>query len=81
MEWWVVAGLIFSGYTLTILYLQLRNPEIHLDWQEIELSDVEFPNTFAWGVATASHQIEGNNQNNWTQFEESKKLELSGEAA
>ena len=58
MEWWVVAGLIFSGYTLTILYLQLRNPEIHLDWQEIELSDVEFPSTFAWGVATASHQIE-----------------------
>ncbi len=80
MQWWVVAGLIFSGYTLTILYLQLRNPEKHLDWQKIDLSDVEFPNTFAWGVATASHQIEGHNQNNWTQFEESKKLERSGEA-
>ena len=69
MEWWYVAGLIITVYTLTILYLHIRNPEKHLNWDNIDLTDVDFPSAFAWGVATASHQIEGHNQNNWTQFE------------
>ena len=80
MEWWYVAGLIITVYTFTILYLQIRNPEKHLNWDNIDLTDVDFPSAFAWGVATASHQIEGHNQNNWTQFENSKELERSGEA-
>lgn len=28
-----------------------------------------FPRGFLWGTATASHQVEGNNNNNWTKWE------------
>lgn len=42
-----------------------------------------FPKGFLWGAATASHQVEGNNHNNWTEWERSSKrredLEASGE--
>lgn len=34
--------------------------------------------TFLWGVATASHQNEGNLQNNWTEWEDRNNLEKSG---
>ena len=39
---------------------------------------MSFPDNFTWGVATASHQIEGNNVNNWTQFEQRENKELMG---
>ncbi|MDP3899583.1 MAG: glycoside hydrolase family 1 protein [bacterium] len=28
-----------------------------------------FPENFLWGVATSSHQVEGNNENDWTEWE------------
>lgn len=34
-------------------------------------------NNFLWGVSTSSHQIEGNNQNNWTLWEYQENLEKS----
>ena len=52
----------------------------HLDWQSINLDEMTFPQDFTWGVATASHQIEGGNSNNWTQFEERENKERSGDA-
>lgn len=32
-----------------------------------------FPENFFWGAATASHQIEGNNYNDWSEWEKSEK--------
>ena len=29
-----------------------------------------FGSEFFWGTATASHQVEGNNKNNWTEWEQ-----------
>ncbi|MBJ84496.1 MAG: hypothetical protein CMB52_03155 [Euryarchaeota archaeon] len=78
MEWWFYTGIAAASYMFVVIYLHLRHPEKHLNWGNIELSDVDFPPTFSWGVATASHQIEGNNHNNWTQFEVSQNLEISG---
>ena len=59
--------------------------EEHRDWDSVDytnlLSGNLFPPNFMWGVATASHQIEGGNTNNWSAFEpRSKSGQLSGDA-
>ena len=33
----------------------------------------EFPKNFYWGAATSSHQVEGNNHNDWSEWEKSEK--------
>ena len=80
MEWWLLACIALGLYLILILFLHYRTPETHIDWSTIELQDVHFPESFAWGVATASHQIEGRNTNNWSQFEDTKDLQRSGDA-
>jgi len=35
----------------------------------------KFPKNFLWGVAYSSHQVEGNNENNWTDWEEKGRPE------
>jgi len=34
-----------------------------------ERKNSQFPKHFLWGAATASHQVEGNNHNQWTVWE------------
>ena len=47
-------------------------PDIEWDWDTIDTKDIHFPSNFAWGTATAAHQVEGNNtNNNWYQWEHS----------
>ena len=70
MQWHVVISILVLSYVLIIGLLHILFPEKHLNWNQINTDDLNFPETFTWGVATASHQIEGNNVNNWTQFEE-----------
>lgn len=41
--------------------------------------DLQFPPDFYWGVATAAHQVEGNNENQWTEWERSGNIK-SGDA-
>ena len=80
MEWQVIVGYAIIVYLTIILIFHLLFPEKHLDWQSINLDEMTFPQDFTWGVATASHQIEGGNSNNWTQFEERENKERSGDA-
>lgn len=57
--------------------------EFHRDWSEADfdlLETASIPGTFRWGVATAAHQIEGGNVNNWSAFEEAQGIERSGDA-
>ena len=59
--------------------------EEHRTWDDVDytslLNGQAFPPDFMWGVATASHQIEGGNTNNWTRFEpRSKSGQESGDA-
>ena len=32
----------------------------------------EFPKDFYWGAATSAHQVEGNNHNDWTEWEKNR---------
>ena len=77
MQWQVVIGIILLAYFFIVSFLHILFPEKHLNWNEINTDNLNFPKTFTWGVATASHQIEGGNSNNWTQFEEREKRKLA----
>ena len=57
---------------MVVAYLSQTNPDIEWDWNAINTSDIHFPSSFAWGTATAAHQVEGNNtNNNWHVWERS----------
>jgi beta-glucosidase len=40
---------------------------------------LEFPRDFLWGVSTAAHQVEGDNQNQWSDWERAGRIK-SGES-
>ena len=40
----------------------------------------EFPKNFLWGAATSAHQVEGNNHNNWSEWEKKNAEKLAREA-
>ncbi|KKT38867.1 hypothetical protein A2W54_03685 [Candidatus Giovannonibacteria bacterium RIFCSPHIGHO2_02_43_13] len=42
---------------------------------------LEFPKGFFWGAATSAHQVEGNNHNDWTEWEKENANRLAGEAS
>ena len=65
-------GIMLSLWAMTVSYLSNTHPDITWDWDNINTSDIHFPSNFAWGTATAAHQVEGNNSNNnWYQWEKS----------
>ena len=41
---------------------------------------LEFPKNFFWGAATSAHQVEGNNHNDWTEWEHANAKRLSKES-
>ncbi len=41
---------------------------------------IKFPNDFLWGAATSAHQVEGNNHNDWTEWERENAERLSKES-
>lgn len=45
------------------------------------MTEYKFPEGFKWGSATSAHQIEGNNNNDWTEWEKGRPEEFrSGKA-
>src|SRR4030042_6885352 len=45
-----------------------------------ENKTLKFPNGFFWGAATSAHQVEGNNHNDWTEWEKANAKRLACEA-
>ena len=37
------------------------------------MSDFKFPDGFKWGSATSAHQTEGDNYNDWSEWEKSSE--------
>lgn len=62
--------------TLTLIASTLSDPELRWDWKNIKIDAREIATTikrnaksFFFGTATAAHQVEGGNQNQWTDWE------------
>ena len=65
-----IAALLLVAWIIPVMYFTNSEPEIQWDWKTIEQEEIYFPRNFAWGTATAAHQVEGNNTgNNWYQWE------------
>ena len=45
------------------------------------MEQLKFPEGFKWGSATSAHQIEGDNHNDWTEWERANSARLADEAA
>ncbi len=44
------------------------------------MSQLKFPDGFLWGAATSSHQVEGNNHNDWSEWEHKNAERLARES-
>ena len=64
----IIPVLILLAYDIA---MQVQYPELRWDWDRINVNDMNFPEEFRWGVATSSHQVEGNCTNNWSAWEAS----------
>ncbi len=59
-------------YFLFVIYFNLKYPELRWNWSDLDESKLNFPKSFFWGTATASHQVEGDcTNNNWYNWENS----------
>jgi beta-glucosidase len=45
------------------------------------MTTLKFPEKFYWGAATSSHQVEGNNRNDWREWEKQNAQRLAKESA
>ena len=68
----VLLGIILL-YIATIAHFHYWYPELRWDWNKISTDDMSFPPGFVWGTATAAHQVEGNCENNWSEFEKTSQ--------
>jgi len=65
-----ITSLLLVAWIIPVMYYSISEPEIEWDWNTIDKNEIYFPRNFAWGTATAAHQVEGNNtKNNWYQWE------------
>ncbi len=55
--------LFFSVYMFSLVYLILKYPETRWSWDK-KREKIKLPDSFIWGTATASHQVEGGCTNN-----------------
>jgi beta-glucosidase len=66
---YIIAALSLIYLAFIVAY-QLKYPQLTWDWDRIDTGRMNFPENFLWGVATAAHQVEGNNTNNqWYAWE------------
>lgn len=66
-----IVGVVAVVWAVACVVLSTRHPEPIWDWDNIDTSDIAFPEKFLWGSATAAHQVDGGNtNNNWARWED-----------
>jgi beta-glucosidase len=64
------AVILAVAWAATCLYLSYSDPPVAFGSEVPSRPLPAWPSGFLWGVATAAHQIEGGNTNDWSKFEE-----------
>jgi beta-glucosidase len=64
-----VLGVLVVGWVAACAWLSYSHPRVAFTAAELKGRAAPLPSAFLWGTATASHQIEGANENDWTRFE------------
>ena len=68
----IIAVVLVAIYFAFIISYQSKCPQLKWDWNKVDTENMNFPENFLWRVATAAHQVEGNNTNNqWLAWENS----------
>ena len=49
-------------------FLEIRHPRVEFADADLARSAAPLPAGFLWGTATAAHQVEGGNTNDWTRL-------------
>ena len=65
--------IIILFYFICILIFNYKYPELRWKWNKSMLENISFPKEFKWGTGTAAHQVEGDCNNNWSEFEKGFK--------
>ena len=66
----LVAFALLLAWGIPCLVFSRADPDIAFTAAELAQAPQPLPTGFLWGTATAAHQIEGGNHNDWTRFEE-----------
>ena len=69
----LVIFLLIGALAFPPIIFHYMYKEIRWNWKDINLNKISFPDSFMWGTATASHQVEGGCENNWSEFEKGQK--------
>jgi len=65
-----VAVTVLVSWLGMCLAFSIADPAFSFSAAELSRPPAPLPSDFLWGTATAAHQIEGGNRNDWTRFEE-----------
>jgi beta-glucosidase len=64
------AALLAAVYAALCLFFSAKDPPLAFSPEESTRPLAPWPEAFLWGTATAAHQVEGGNRNDWSRFEE-----------
>ncbi|MFI5006016.1 MAG: glycoside hydrolase family 1 protein [Solirubrobacterales bacterium] len=73
------AALLAAAWAAACLYFSYSDPPVVFGNAALSRPLPAWPSGFLWGVATAAHQIEGGNTNDWSRFEEEPGRIADGE--
>jgi beta-glucosidase/6-phospho-beta-glucosidase/beta-galactosidase len=65
---WIL-GVLVAAWLGVCAYFAVTHPRVTFTAEELARPAAPLPKGFLWGTATAAHQIEGGNNNDWTRFE------------
>ena len=57
-------------WLLACAYFALQEPDLRFSAEDLRRPLPAWPPGFLWGTATAAHQVEGGNRNDWSRFED-----------